>query len=58
MYYDYAYAKAEMVSELRHDLFGETVEIVASITESEEDWWHADHVITSDNCSFWNHKTT
>ena len=60
MYYDYAYvyAKAEMVSELRHDLFGETVEIVASNTESEEDWWHADHVITSDNCSFWNHKTT
>ena len=37
MYYDYAYAKAEKVAELRQDLYGETVEIVASDTETEEE---------------------
>jgi len=29
MYYDYAYSMAERVSELREELFGETVEIIA-----------------------------
>ena len=38
MYYAYAYAKAEKVAELRHDLFGETVDIVVSDTETEEEW--------------------
>ena len=37
MYYDYAYAKAEKVAELRRDLYGETVEIVGSDTETEEE---------------------
>ena len=37
MYYDYAYAKAEKVAELRQDLYGEAVEIVASDTETEEE---------------------
>ena len=37
MYYDYAYAKAEKVAELRHDLYGETVEAVGSDTETEEE---------------------
>ena len=35
MYYDYAYTKAEDVVKLRHDLFGETVEIVDSETDEE-----------------------
>lgn len=37
MYYDYAYMKAEKVAELRHELFGETVDIIASDSETDED---------------------
>ena len=37
MYYEYAYAKAEKVSELRNDLYGATVGIVGSDRETEED---------------------
>ena len=35
MYYDYAYAKADQVAELRRELFNETVEIV---TQSDSDY--------------------
>ena len=37
MYYDYAYMKAEKVAALSYDLFGETVEIQMSDSESEEE---------------------
>ena len=37
MYYDYAYMKAEKVAALSNDLFGETVEIQTSDSESEEE---------------------
>ena len=37
MYYDYAYMKAEDVARLRHDLFGENMEIVASDSEHDEE---------------------
>ena len=39
MYYDYAYMKAEKVAALSYDLFGETVEIQMSDSESEEESW-------------------
>ena len=37
MYYDYAYMKAEDVARLRHDLFGESVEIVTSDSELDDE---------------------
>ena len=37
MYYDYAYMKAEDVARLRHDLFGENMEIVASDSELDDE---------------------
>ena len=37
MYYDYAHQKAEDIAGLRKDLYGETVEIVASDEDSDED---------------------
>ena len=37
MYYDYAYMKAEDVARLRHDLFGENMEIVASDSEQDDE---------------------
>ena len=38
MYYEFAYMKAEKVAELRHELFGETIDIVASDSETDDDW--------------------
>jgi hypothetical protein len=35
MYYDYAHKKAEVVAELRQELFGEVVDIVSDETEVE-----------------------
>ena len=35
MYYDYAHKKAEVVTELRHELFGEVVDIVSDETDVE-----------------------
>ncbi|OWF45996.1 hypothetical protein KP79_PYT15430 [Mizuhopecten yessoensis] len=36
VYYDYAHNKAKMVANLRRDLFGETVEIIADDAESSD----------------------
>lgn len=41
MYYDYAYSKAQIVADLRHEMFGENVQIIAddmSDSESDEDY--------------------
>lgn len=35
MYYDYAYAKADEVADLRRELFNESVEIVSSTSDSD-----------------------
>ena len=37
MYYDYAYIKAEKVAELRRELFGETVNIIAFDSETDDE---------------------
>ena len=38
MYYDYAHKKAEVVAELRQELFGEVVDIVSDETDVEMYW--------------------
>ena len=37
MFYDYAYVKAEKVAELRYELFGQTIDIVTSDSETDDE---------------------
>ena len=55
MYYDYAHKKAEVVAELRQELFGEVVDIVSDETDVEMYWINTEDPQNFYNGSFQSH---